>query len=438
MICKTIVGLFAAITLAGCGVTMPVKGNNNTEALADKTGIEVSAAAAGLQDPTTVWVPARYRQGGDNALYIDGVRFTASGGYADVGGFLPNEQGYLVAVYQDTVDHTSPLRGRFLVYYQVSPSGAITRTYGVVQDPADVVVGHNGIFAAKRSEGANPFGMWLYDYTGYSPEGRAVSGPRGVRVAAPAPDGGWYSLRPTEWDDPSVVLEVIRDYANGRTQYMQNVRMDTREQHWFPSADAVFVNEAPLSHSARTGLMLWGWLEFSHMTVDFRNYRLRVFDAEATSDRPNRSNYGFGLGNLGTASNMNIAMAMLVSERVAMFGSPSEPLIGKQKPTSGFGGLTWDLFEVRRDNYWANSTPVFTLMGAGLNTLRALVGDNTSDVSKDAENDVYAVITSEANVVILANPGSLQDQGRKAHVVGIGNMRAADAEQFVRTYGLNR
>lgn len=57
-------------------------------------------ADAGLTHLSTLWVPAGYT-GSHDALYINGKRYAAPGGFNDVPGFIKTPGGYTVAVRQD-------------------------------------------------------------------------------------------------------------------------------------------------------------------------------------------------------------------------------------------------------------------------------------------------------------------------------------------------
>jgi len=66
-----------------------------------------SLADAGLAHLSTLWVPAGYT-GSHDALYINGKRYAAPGGFSDVPGFIKTPGGYTVAVRQDQIQMIQP------------------------------------------------------------------------------------------------------------------------------------------------------------------------------------------------------------------------------------------------------------------------------------------------------------------------------------------
>ena len=62
---------------------------------------------AGLANPSTLWIPARYTGSGD-ALFINGQRYAAPGGFNNVASFIKLTDGYLVAVRQNQLPVVQP------------------------------------------------------------------------------------------------------------------------------------------------------------------------------------------------------------------------------------------------------------------------------------------------------------------------------------------
>jgi len=422
----------AVLALAGC-----VGGVENVRPAAQQNVVDmtrtVSSEEVGLQPAETVWVPGQYRPDGEAALYIKGRRFIVEGGYGNVQGFLKNDEGYLVAVRQPHVDLTDSRRGVFTVFYQVDGEGQVLRNVGVIQSGGVVLTGPTGIFVevSQRSNYRVP----LNSYPGYSRDGNLVSGPENVRVARPSGDGGWYVITPFKEDAfTGTSLERQKRYADGRIEVKnKELLMDTRELNTFPVSSAIFIDREPLTDSALAGAFLWLHREHNIYSRDGAAYRVRA----VVGDKADGVIY-YNVSNLGTRLNMSSDGALGRANRITVTEGANGPLIGTQRSGRGFAASQgWYLMDLSNMDFLRNSPEIFSLMGAGLNTLRTFVGQNTAQVSGDSRNDVYAVITPKTNVYILANRLAVESQGHKTYAQDIGSVNTQEIQGFIRTYGLN-
>ncbi len=415
-----------------------------------------SLADAGLADPATVWVPARYRDDGLPAFFIDGKQFVTPKGERAAAAWLPMRSGYLVAVLQTDVplsEATAPTDRRTLnmVFYAVGSDGKVLSVQGSIAGVLpEAVVSEDGIFAKR------PLGGGLYDYTGYSVEGKAVSGPQGVLFATPMPNGAWFT---------QVISKRLRNYAEtafyrieadgGRTLLRDgfNLGMKDLEDSAANTAGGVFVNRPPLTDSARTGFFIrhrltssWSntrinrsrWvIAYSMERGEAKTVRTKLFGRKETYTKT-----GHYTLLLGENQNVSPVESLDMVRRTVLAGGADKPIMLSQLHSSSMKrGLLLgyaDLFA--QENVEQHDTPVFQLDGGGGEVVRQLMGGNNSTLSMASRNDAYVVLTPHRVVMVLAY-SPLRPVGGTGKAYDITSDKAVnrdDIGQFLVRYGITR
>lgn len=365
------------------------------------------------RQPTTVFVPDRYRYGRDGALYIHGDRFVAPGGYADVRGFLPakNGDGYIVAVKQDSMkrDAGAYRQPPYLVYYRVSPVGRVIDRLGVIAGVSNVLVGVNAIYGVTRGVSG------LVSLSGYTRSGASIAGPQGVLSASPAPDGGWFIVRfsgdghanePTKYQ-----VRLIEKGPDGRVESSVALLRDTRG--WVTMINrtsAIFVNRPPYAATVRSGQ----WLQLRLLYDPYTNgkdsqYVLYVLDLQGSSIAIH------ALAWLGSHRFVTRREAYSLARRTIVLADR----FGLQLDLEGQGALTWGLVSAESD--WGNADippwriqplrnfanekgmPVFSIYSGVGNLFRRFSQNNGATMTLNSRNGVYLVLTPRATLLVAAN-----------------------------------
>lgn len=389
-------------------------------------------AEAGMAGATTLWIPARYRHDQRSALFIQGKQFSVPGGFSDVAGFLPTEQGYLVAVYQTAQPIEVSLvpataGGVSVVFYTVTSDGEVISTLGTIPDARHVVVGKNGVFVAQGA------GRGTLSYAGYDRNGKSVTGPQGVRFASPALDDGWY-VQKVVAEKPNHVETVIMHYgADGSAKVLVEDSIHEDEYNRFANTTAVFIDQPPLADSARTGYVARLYRENSTMSRDFREIRACMTNLASTVRY-----LGDWCVHVGNARSISLEVAADLALRMAVFGDNSAALAGSQLKPKGFGPATYGTINLSAAKPRSTEKAVFQIAGAGANVARSLFGGNTSTLTANSPNDAYGIITPKGNILVLANEHTL-DKPREAINLSSGNRLAPeDVKGFLYQFGVTR
>ncbi len=391
-----------------------------------------SLLEAGMADATTVWVPARYRAEQSNALFIQGRQFSAPGGYSDVAGFLPTEQGYLVAVYQTAQPievSLIPATGGSIsvVFYAVSKGGEIVSTLGTIPNAVHVVVGKNGVFVAQSTA------RDTLSYAGYDLEGQNVTGPQGVRFASPALDGGWYVQKVVTENTNHVETVIMHYSADGSAKVLVKDRIHNTEYNRFVNTTAVFIDQPPLADSARTGYVARLQRQSSTMTRDFRRLRACLTNLASTERY-----IGDWCVHLGESVGMGLTTAIDLTLRLMVFGDSTSTLASSQLDPKGFGAATYGTVNLNAAKPRSTEKEVFRIAGATANTLRSIFGGNTSVLTANSHNDAYGFITPKGNILVLANE-HVKDKPRQAVNLSSGNrLDSEDVQGFLYQFGITR
>jgi len=109
-----------------------------------------------------------------------------------------------------------------------------------------------------------------------------------------------------------------------------------------------------------------------------------------------------------------------------------------QSSKSVFSNLDYMLVDVLAEEPYQSRQSIFRLASGKRNTMRKVFAGNSADVSLNAFNDAYALITPQTTVLVLAN--NVDDEAKiKAYDVSHGAMIAsADIEKLLTQYGINR
>lgn len=418
----------AMLFLAGCATTGGGSGGG-TALIATAPMGTVDVA---LEQPETVWVPARYRNDERNALFIDGRAYVAPGGFNDMAGFLPMASGYLVAVYQPTVSATSGDENEhaFLVFYSVDDNGETRERVGVIPNVINAVVGQHAIYGQREAGGGN------YSFVGYNTSGEQVTGPQGVMSATPAPNGGWYLVReaPGAMNTSSDYRQKLAFYKlspSGQMRLVGQFEWKTKSYNNLLHSRAIFVNRPPVADTVRTGQWLRMVRDYSIYTGsgDYM-YRLGVYDMT-------RGGQYYKLGPMGMNRNMTHGQAVSLALRTLVTEVNGQPVFGLQlaKSSGLFQQLNWGLM-----TYMGNTTesvPIFPIYNGGINTLRALVAENSNAMSLNDQSDVYNIITPTTTIVVEAGKNMLRDGHRAVYdLTQKAKLPEQPVQQFLLQYGV--
>ena len=146
----------ASLAILLAQTSMPVQAgdtDNNNEVKAPPPLIQFASvgvetlAEAGLKNPSTLWVPASYT-GSHDALYINGKRYAAPGGFSDVPGFIKTPGGYTVAVRQDRIQMSQPPVGG-----STAPAGGLSaQQTQTLQQQVQQIQQMPGLTPAQRTQ----------------------------------------------------------------------------------------------------------------------------------------------------------------------------------------------------------------------------------------------------------------------------------------------
>ncbi|MHB1665982.1 hypothetical protein [Thiomonas sp.] len=440
---KAVLALLALTSFAGCAVMNPPK---PLPAPAAATAPQTTLKQAGLSHPKTVYVPAFYTGGADNLLFIDGQRYRSPNGAGNVMGFIPQaDGGYVVAVENVPVptrvtnDYGYPvaeLQGAAkLELFDVTAAGQTVKEVAHLDlRPTDQVFQTKAAFYVQRLSGwlrENPNAgdgrVPLFSYFGLTAGGHRVSGPSNAIFATPAPGGGWYRLEATgvNYDQYSAHEVLTKNGAILSTVTGQGNSFVQPEVYFHTTA--AFVNEPPIVDSERTGFMFavivgLNTIDPGNTPIQFAAYYLK---------NPNSALSG-PYGNYTQATTaLSLGQTIYFSRRYALFGSPVAPYEVRQMGANHFGSqLSVGVLQLKS----GVKTPVFSLFGSTMNTVRRFIGTNDTSIStSNARVDAFTVVTPTGAVLIDANHnqiGAAYDTALKAQIP------AAYAQEFASQYGM--
>lgn len=303
------------------------KDTNNSLSLLDQAERDkVQWNPALLQKATTVFVPAVFSSTSKGQLYIGGQLILFNNNpQADVLGFIqgPKKDSYLVAVASprklvkvdnqsggnlpaldpEVLKKLSPqeqlrmmeaaaalqrtqsssqnvantqslnLSGFYVAIYEVDSTGKTLRELpGFETFESQAWVGKDGIFVATPVSGRSD----SFNYQGYNSKGVAVTGPTNVRWASPSDvAGNWYFYRaePTQIRNAFQTHNIFEwgswSAAQGfKVESSASIRLQSYME--FVNTTAIFVNQAPLADTARTGAATYVHAEGNSEAVRFQ------------------------------------------------------------------------------------------------------------------------------------------------------------------------
>jgi len=445
---KVILLLAVASVLNGCAISNKTTKQPIENTLYEKA-VQGKAYQAGLSNIETLWLPARYSHSGESAFYINGSQYIAPGGHSDVLGFIVQTNGnYLVAVRQQAnrlysvssqgvsqaVTSTVSTFPDSVVFYEVTKPGKTLKTLGKIEDANSVVITLDAIYARKST------GDGLSSYLGFDKKSQSIAGPQNVSYATPTPNRGWFSVKESSfWQSGQKEIRYLSTDAKGATtELVQWKKGRGFSDVEFVNTTAAFINQVPVTDSVRTGRVVKLVRDYSGTTQSFRNYTGWVYDL--SWKQPNRHanrNGDFGI-RYGKVSNLSAKGALDAARRTILFNEAGTVYAASQSSKSVFSNLDYMLVDVLAEEPYQSRQSIFRLASGKRNTMRKVFAGNSADVSLNAFNDAYALITPQTTVLVLAN--NVDDEAKiKAYDVSHGAMIAsADIEKLLTQYGINR
>lgn len=415
---------------------------------------------AGLANPSTLWIPARYTGSGD-ALYINGQRYAAPGGFNNVAGFIKLADGYLVAVRQNQLPIVQPAaptgtsavgssNSVGVAFYKVGANGQTLAAVGsvpTVHKAPRVLTTTDAIFVERRDGSTASGQLRLFDYIGINKQGQQAVGPQGVLFATPAPDGGWYVKQMLGNEDPSLPYatynwDIAHIDADGqRTEIYKGSSEYTGQDMGVHSALA-FADMPPLTDSVRTGYVI----RLMHhgaqsMGNDFTDWYASAF---SLGEKPPALCYGligrectYQLGSytfdLAPVRATSAVAAYGTAEGFVLFGTPDDPKVAGQltQDASAGKGLDYGLVDIKT----GDRTALFNIMGAGMNAIRNIFGSNTGNADFSRLNDAYDILTPAGLVVAPTSRTAGTDAKPAFDLASDKTISAADMNGFLMQYG---
>ncbi|OIQ52041.1 hypothetical protein BerOc1_00513 [Pseudodesulfovibrio hydrargyri] len=368
-----------------------------------------------LLQPKTLWIPARYRRDKSNALFIDGRRVVVDGGYSNVVGFLFAEDGYLVAVKQPAKSIGQNSQSAVIVFYFVKGDGS-TRQIGRIDNAYSAVVAKNGIFARR------PAGGGTYEYLGYDVQGNLVSGPQGVLHAAPLPDGGWYYELLGDKGLTETKVTCAIQGADGSMRIVGKKYVNVKGTYgWASGAYAAF-NMPNYSESTRTGLIVSYYEKYLSYWTGTMDWYIQLIDS--------RTGQPVMTKDVGSYSKSQERVVQEICNRTALFSIDDKPFVIAQTGGELFSAQCVSKIDVASKQ----ATPIFEIMGGGMNMFRMFTKGNSGKVALHDANDAYAFRSGDACVLFRDVDGKLVGYDLVSNKATTGD----EIELFLSHYGVTR
>ena len=423
-------------------------------------GTPQTLASVGMVPAKTIWVPGGYTQDGASKLYIGGKQFRTPEGFSNVKGFLPTEDGYLVAVFQprvtqvrtDTVRGTPGLSltqemlarmtpeqqiaalqaqvklmqsapaaapsvtvesstgtGPGVVFYKVSPAGDILRVVGVVPGMSQVWVTRDAVYVSQE------VGQGIFDVVGYTHDGTRVSGPQNVVYAVPGPSGEWYWGRLRTERDMRARDEYVTSKTGTVTQLMVGNLTRTLATTDYVQPEQIFIDLPPLSASVRTGTVMYYAFNGDAGAL----YVTTVADRKTIM-----------VGRQRDIDNLHS-----LASRSVLFGSPKAAMYAGQAYHRKFKESGANIYVMSADTPLQNHYALYNLMGGAVNFSRMIIGSNNKgEFTMSQDVDLFGVITPATTVGI--NARHVAEGHRGFDLVNKRPVSPAELSGFIREYGL--
>ena len=388
-------------------------------------------AQSGLAQPKTVWVPARYRDDNKSAFFLAGNQFAAPGGFTDVVGFLPREEGgYLVAVRQSAQPASLPsladAKGPFVVFYAVGQDGSIEKIFGSIPSDSQTVVGKNAIFVdSSKTSG-------MYAYSGYDTKGKLLTGPQGVRFASPSPDGGWFIQKVVSSDSIETQVVLMHQAENGTTKVISKSKIDNKDVSFFQNTTAAAVDVPPYTDSVRTGFVGHVFKRYKATTSDFQEWL-----AALTNLAAEKAVVGKWYVTVGSQHNVPMSHAVEMTRRMIVLGSVEKPIGAGQIQPGGFKGVQYGITDLSAEvRAFDSEKPLFEIYGGGANFFRQALGGSNS--VGHSHNDAYAIVTPTSNVLVFANEVGRDKPWQAVNINSGAKVSPEEIEGFLYQYGMTK
>ena len=351
-----------------------------------------------------------------------------------------------------TATVSTTAQGAQAVFYRIDAVGKNPRRLGTVAViDAGVAVSDKAIFVGQRAGAVNRF-ITLKNYVGFDASGRSAEGPQDVLFASPAPrNGEWFVQKLTDHGraerDGVYTYSLARWKPSGELETLRKSSIQYNDRAVFVNSQAIFADMSPLSDSFRTGTVM-----FAIGYAD-RGIKTSVADFQITPwafDKPvsTRTQIDcFGMCNHEVSLIGHYPMratstiqgkgagfdeAVNLAQRTVLAGTPEAPLMWQQLTSSGFGALSYGKVEIGTDRV----SPLFEMVGSGLNTFRTFVGANNSAMSLSNQNDVIPVIHPKG--VTLLVPRRLETPYAGFDNQANSLVRASEVRDFVERYSLSK
>lgn len=429
---KAVAGLFAVVSLSACAVINPPKPLPNPVA---PTAPATTLKAVGLAHPQTVWVPAFYTSGNDSLLFINGRRYRAPNGAGNVVGFVSTPTGYSVAV--ENVPSPSTITNRFgmpvgrlqrgakLEVFSVTKTGKTVRKLGsmplykvneVFQTKSAFYVQKNtGWVHEQNGSGELP----LFSYYGLNKSGQAVSGPSDVLYATPAKGGGWYKEIVTGTNIMGALYGRVLLVKNGQVLLNHFGEDGFSSPTIYFHAPSMFVNEAPIVDSERTGYLMAA-----------RFYANPIGQGGAPTAN-------FGVLNPAKISIRQIDQSIQLGLGAAAHFALREALISTNTGPARVGQLenvNGPVYVGYKNLTTGSKHPIFPMVNGLEHFAGIFAGGNAGGQEAiNAKVDAFTVITPKGAILIDANHGQVSTG---YSIATTAQIPALDMQQFAAQYGL--
>lgn len=270
----------------------------------------VSGQDAGLIAAKTVFVPGRYTQSKNGALFINGSRVVIPGRKTDILGFIRAGDGYVVANYDpngvatrvvdngtgaiaslmspEDIARLTPeqklrlieaqakmsgatsapgaeiqsTRGEQIQFYAVDGNGQVKSLIRSVNTDAEkVLVTESALYVSQPASRWNE-AVPLHSYTGVDAKQAVVNGPQDVIYGTPTADGSWFVTRPIKGERPSVVYSAYVYYhykwrPDGNLELLRKDSDKYTSLNEFINTTGIFIDSPNLADSIRVGYVMY-------------------------------------------------------------------------------------------------------------------------------------------------------------------------------------
>jgi hypothetical protein len=342
--------------------------------------------------------------------------------------------------------------GAGIVFYSVDHKGETLGTMGSLATVSDcwVLVTPTSIYVSQPA--GQEGGLRLSNYVGIDATGKQLTGPQNVVFASPAPDGGWYTVQLGQLQNPQMLYATYqRIFAHIDPQGVRTPEFTDQVQYgtpdYFGHTMPVFVNMPPVVDSYRTGhvvrighngpngLQTTG---FTWQGAIFNLAKAPPIICHGLIGRecdPQWGDYSFALGTTADIpGGLTLMEAIRAAQGLILFGTVADPQVAAQL-TNGAGlanALNYGTVNVATKG----STAVFSIMGAGLNTFRSLLGANTNSTDLSEKNDAYAILTPTGLLIANANAQNQDKPQMGFDLTTQKTLAAGDVSGFLTQFGI--